>query len=185
MGQDVLKKNRSNLYIDGKRVFLREIQLSDVNKNYYSWMKDPEVVKYTESRFEKWSLEKIKDFVIQTKKSNDYLFFAIISKDRDKHIGNVKIGPINRIHNFADIGMIIGDKSFWNKGFATETLKLIVDYAFNKLKLHKLTAGIYANNISSIKAFEKAGFLIEGVRKKQYFYNDNYIDCVLVGIINK
>lgn len=80
------------------------------------------------------------------------IYSAIISKDGDKHIGSNKIGPINRINNFADVGLIIGDKSFGNKGFATEALKLIVDYAFNKLKIRKLTAGIYANNIGSIKA---------------------------------
>ena len=185
MGQDELKKHRPNLYIYGKRIFLREVQLSDASKNYCDWLNDPEVNKFLESRFEKWSIKKIKIFITNIKKTSNDLFYAIISRDEGKHIGNIKIGPINKNHNYAEVGILIGDKSSWNKGFATEALKLIVDYAFNKLKIHKLNAGIYANNISSIKAFEKAGFLIEGVKKRQYFYNGTYIDCVLVGIINK
>ena len=94
-----------------------------------------------------------KKFYYQYKKTSDDLFYAIISRDKDKHIGNIKIGLINKNYNYAEVGILIGDKSSWNKGFTTEALKLIVDYAFNKLKIHKLTVGIYANNIGSINAF--------------------------------
>jgi len=184
MGQDEMRKNKKcNLFIDGKRIYLREIRLSDVNRNYCDWMNDPEVTQYTESRFENWSLRKLKDYVRKIKSSPDCIFFAIISKHNNKHIGNIKIGPIDKNHNFADVGIIIGEKSFWGKGFATEAIKLVVDYAFNKLNLHKLTAGVYANNIGSIKAFKKAGFSIEGVRKKHYLYKGNYIDATIMGII--
>ena len=61
----------------------------------------------------------------------------------------------------------------------------MVDYAFKKLKLNKLTAGAYANNIGSVKAFKNVGFLIEGIRKRQYLYNKKYVDGVLLGCIKK
>lgn len=181
----IKKGIKSNVNIKSKSIYLREIQLSDVNKKYYNWMKNAEVTQYLESRFENWSLRKLKDYVRRIKNNPDYIFLAIISKDKNRHIGNIKLGPISRIHNFADVGIIIGQKLFLGKGIGSEAISIVVDYAFNKLNLHKLTAGAYAKNIASIKAFEKAGFSVEGIRKKQYLYNGKYIDGILLGIVRK
>lgn len=180
-----MRKVRYNLFIEGKNICLREIQISDVKKNYYNWMRDPEVNQYLESRFEKWSVRRLKNYVKEIKINRDNFFWAIILKETGRHIGNIKLGPINCRHGFADLGIIIGEKPYWGKGFATEAITLVADYAFKKLKLNKLTAGAYTNNIGSIKAFKNAGFFIEGIRKKQYLYNGNYVDGVLLGCIRK
>ncbi|HUU40778.1 MAG TPA: hypothetical protein VMW42_07550, partial [Desulfatiglandales bacterium] len=57
------KHSKDNLLVGGERIYLREIRLSDANKNYRDWMNDPKVNKYLESRFEKWSIKKLKDYV--------------------------------------------------------------------------------------------------------------------------
>lgn len=178
-----MKKSKD--FIEGDNIYLRKLRKSDVDSNYCNWMNDPEVNQYLESRFEKWSIKKLEDYVTKIQDNPDYVFLSIILKDENRHIGNIKIGPINQIHKFADVGLIIGERSFWGRGLATEALKLIVDYAFNTLNLHKLTAGAYADNIGSIRAFEKAGFLIEGIKKKHYLYNGDYIDGVLLGVFRK
>lgn len=175
----------SNLFIEGKNICLREIQISDVKKNYYNWMRDPEVNQYLESRFEKWSVRKLKSYIREIKINRNNFFWAIIHKESGKHIGNIKLGPVNCRHGFADLGIIIGEKLYLGKGFATEAITLVVDYAFKKLKLNKLNAGAYANNIGSVKAFKNAGFLIEGIQKRQYLYNKKYVDGVLLGCIKK
>jgi len=179
------RENKALLRIDGRQIYLREICFSDANKNYCRWLNNSQVNKYLESRFERWSSEKLKDYIKEIKRDNNHLFLAIIEKEGEKHIGNIKLGPINRQHKFADIGVIIGDKDYWGKGFASEAIKLITDYAFCTLKLHKLTAGAYKNNVGSIKAFKKNGFSIEGVRKNHYFYKSKYVDAVLLGILRK
>lgn len=172
-------------FIEGKNICLREIQISDAKKNYYNWMRDPEVNQYLESRFEKWSVRRLKNYVKEIKINRDNFFWAIILNETGGHIGNIKLGPVNRKHGFADLGIIIGEKPYWGKGFATEAITLVADYAFKKLKLNKLTAGAYANNIGSVKAFKNAGFLIEGIQKRQYLYNKKYVDGVLLGCIKK
>ena len=55
------------------------------------------------------------------------------------------------MHRFADIGIIIGDDAYWGRGFASEAIKLVISYAFDRLKLHKLTAGCYATNAGATK----------------------------------
>ena len=81
--------------------------------------------------------------------------------------------------------MTIGEKSLWGQGLGTEAIILVKDYAFRELKLNKLTAGAFSNNIASIKGFKKAGFFIEGRRKRYYFYNGGYVDSILMGCLKK
>lgn len=181
----MLKFKDTDLIIKGKRIYLREIRISDANQNYLNWMRDYEVNRYLESRFQSWTIKKLKAFIKKIKNNPDYIFWAVILKENGRHIGNIKLGPIDSNHGFGDIGIIIGEKAYWGKGLATEAIKLAVSFAFNKLKLHKLTAGSYVNNIGSIKAFENAGFFLEGIRKKQYFYKGRYKDSVLLGIVRK
>ena len=99
-----------------------------------------------------------------------------MSKKSDTHIGNIKLGAINRCHNFADISLFIGDQKCWGYGYALEAILLLCDFAFEQLHLNKLMAGCYGNNIGSKKAFEKAGFNQEGILKKFYLCNDTYVD---------
>src|SRR3990167_8080420 len=101
---NIIKNKKNNLIIEGQRIFLREINLSDANRNYCSWMNDAKANQYLESRFEKWTIKKLRSYINKVKQNPDYLFLAIVTKDKNRHIGNIKIGPINRIHKFADIG---------------------------------------------------------------------------------
>jgi len=180
-----MRKKDKCSYIEGENLYLRKIKLSDVNGKYLGWMNDGEVNQYLESRFEKWSINKLRDYIGSINKNPDYVFLGIFIKDTDRHIGNIKLGPINKYHKFADIGIIIGDKDCWGKGFASEAIRLITDYAVHTLKLHKLTAGAYVNNVGSVKAFKKAGFRVEGIRAKHYLYKGEYIDAAVLGIVRR
>lgn len=180
-----MSSNFHNHYIEGEKIYLREIRTDDVNENYYRWMNDEEITAYTESRFKPQSIEQLKEYVAKIYGDSNSIFLAIIDKDTDKHIGNIKLGNINWIHRFGDIGIIIGEKSFWGKGYGSEAIKLLTVYSFNKLNLHRIWAGCYELNKGSIAAFKKIGFKEEGILRKQYFYNGKYIDGVILGITNE
>ena len=79
--------------------------------------------------------------------------------------------------------LLVGDKNQWGKGYATEAIKSITNFAFDKLGLHKLTAGCYADNIGSIKSFKKVGFFNEGNWKDHYNSNGEYVDRVCLAIL--
>lgn len=167
-------------FIEGNRIYLREVKAEDVNESYYRWMNDDDITHYTESRFYPYSKEQLRNYVNTLDGRTDSVFLAIIEKESQCHIGNIKLGNINWIHRRADIGIIIGDKQCWGKGYASEAICLLSDYAFQKLNLHKVWAGCYIDNIASIKAFEKAGFEREGVQKRHAFYAGKYVDVVLM-----
>jgi len=153
--------------ISGNKVSLRLVTLEDCTQEYVSWLEDPEVNKYLETRWSKQTLETIKDFVSGIRNSSDSYLFAIIENQSRKHIGNIKIGPVNKNHSYADTSYFIGDKSSWGKGYATEAIRLVTGFGFEKLGLHRLQAGLYESNIGSERCLIKAGYSFEGCMKKQ------------------
>jgi [ribosomal protein S5]-alanine N-acetyltransferase len=178
-------KKLDKKYLQSERIYLREVRLEDVNDDYYNWLNDPEINSYLETRFIPQSKENILEYVRKMNGKSDEIFLAICRKSDGKHIGNIKIGPINWYHRFADVSIILGDKSSWGKGFASESIKLINEFAFKGIGLHKLRAGCYEDNIGSIKAFEKAGYKIEATFKDYLFFNGSYQNLVVLIATNK
>jgi RimJ/RimL family protein N-acetyltransferase len=172
-------------YMLGERIYLREVRLTDVNQDYCRWMNDPEVTKYTESRFSSYEIDSLTESVRQKLADCNSVFLTIMRKDTEQHIGNIKLGHIDWPHRLADIGVMIGDKECWGNGYATEAISLVVQFAFQELNLHKLTAGFYAANKGSERAFLKNGFVVEGIRKRHRFCEGNYVDTVLLGLLNE
>ncbi|WP_373032491.1 GNAT family N-acetyltransferase [Sulfurovum sp.] len=167
------------------RLYLNSLTEDFISEQYLRWMNDPEVLQFTESRWAKYNIDDLKLFVKNINKSpKDYLFGIFIT-ETGQHIGNIKIGNINDQHKFADLGIIIGDKEEWGKGYATESIKLAVDYAFSKLKLYKVTAGVYINNSGSIKALKKVGFEECGRHIKHCVFDSDRVDTLTLEIINK
>lgn len=167
----------------GQRIYLRRLTEEDASEDYVRWMNDPDINQYLESRFYTHTIESTKAFIRSVTNDNNYQF-GIFVKETGKHIGNIKIGSINHYHRSADIGFLIGEKSFWGKGIATEAIGLATDFGFNQLKLHKLWGGLYAPNIGSFRAFQKNGYEQEGVKKSQYLSNGVFVDDIMFGKVN-
>jgi RimJ/RimL family protein N-acetyltransferase len=165
--------------LQSEHLQLKTLTYKDVTQKYVDWMNDPTVNQYTESRFAKHTIESVIQYVKDISgSSNDFMFG--IYKD-NSHIGNIKLN-VNRQHDLGDIGLIIGDKNEWGKGYATESIRAITDYGFKTHGLNKIMAGIYSNNIGSIKAFIRAGYEQEAKLSNQYKYNSEYIGSVMMSI---
>lgn len=178
------REDQNHWLISGDRINLRKVKESDVKNNYHRWMNDSQVTRFLEHGVQTYTIESLHEYVKDKNKDNSNFFLAIIIKDGNQHIGNIKLGPINWVHRHGDIGIIIGEKEQWGKGYATEAISLVVKYAFDNLNLHKITAGCTELNLGSMKAFQKNGFEIEGVRKKQFSWKGRYINGILFGLIN-
>lgn len=169
--------------IETERLYLREVTRSDVGERYHSWLNDPETNQFLEVRHSPVDMEDILEFVTSMKNNKAIFFLAICLKNSREHIGNIKLGPIHPVHRFAEVSLLIGNKDCWKKGYATETLTALADFAFDTLKLNRLFAGAYDENKGSIKAFENSGFKKEGVFRKMRYYKGRYVDQVMMGRI--
>ena len=153
-------------------LFLKKLDpQKNIKKKYQKWMNDPEVHKYTEQRYKKYSLKDIKKFVKEKNKSKTEFLFGIFLKKNKilNHIGNIKLGPINFIHLTAEISYFLGEKDLWGKGYTTIAIKKIINIA-RKKKLKKLKAGFYETNKGSKKVLEKNGFILEGKFKSEMIH---------------
>ena len=178
-------KLKKNIKLTSNRIILRPLNIYDDIKRYYSWLKDPSITEFLEVRHLHMSKNKIIDFIHNQYNSPNNILFGIFVKDTNEHIGNIKIGPINFTYLRTELGIIIGEKNFWKKGFASEAINMIEEYCFNNLKLNRITASICSPNIASIKTFKKCNYKIEGVLKKFWIINHKFADEIIMAKYNE
>lgn len=164
------------ILLPGEKIFLRPVTMQDVSAEYCAWLNDPEINRYLETRFAVQTLASVRSYVETAISASDSIFLAIIGKATNLHIGNIKLGPILPYHRRSEISFFIGDKRCWGKGYATEAVRLLTEYALCELALVKVTAGCYSTNLGSKRVFEKLGYEQEAVFKKQYFSEGAWVD---------
>lgn len=168
-----------NSRLETDRLYMIPVSDQHCNQVYLSWLNDPEITRYLETKSS--TLQQLKDYV-KRKQLTDDLFLAVHLKSNDKHIGNIKIEAINKTHSFAEYGILMGDKSEWGKGYAHEATVAILTYAFNDMSLRKINLGVVAEHLSAVKLYEKIGFKVEGTLKKHGYYEGDYKDCLRMAI---
>lgn len=148
--------------IQSSRIVLRCLSDTDVTETYLGWLHDSSVNQFLELRFAPpGTLSALRKFIKKVNQSDDELLFGIFLREGPTHIGNIKLGPINFPHSRAHIGIMIGEKSYWGRGLATEAIVLLSGLATSGLGLSRIYAGCYESNVGSRRAFERAGFSLE------------------------
>jgi ribosomal-protein-alanine N-acetyltransferase len=167
------------LRIDGKRIYLRDHQASDLDV-YHSWLSDPVVAKYL-----KWRASTREESFIQLAEAlreNDRnprtkYFFAIVLHENDRIIGDAgfTIESQGESGGIANLGYFLLQE-YWGKGYATEATGLMIRYCFTALGLHKVTAGCDAENRASERVMQKCGMKREAYRKKHFLLDGKWRD---------
>lgn len=171
--------------IYSEHIVLRTLQSDDATPVYLGWLSDPAINAYLETRFSPPKLvSDLAAVIADANTSLHTLMLGIFLQENGRHIGNIKLGPIDWNHKVGDMGFLIGDKEQWGKGYASKAIALLSDYAFEQLGLAKLTAGCYAENEGSRRALLKAGFVEEGRRLSQWVVAGCRQDGVLMGRVN-
>lgn len=164
------------------RLILEPLSQKHVSERYLSWLNDPEVYRYLESGGN-YTMSQLIDYVVDAEKKDIY-FWAISLKENKKHIGNIKIDPIQTRHQTGEYAIMMGDQAEWAKGYAQEASLKIIDFAFSTLQLRKITLGVVQNNTSAVKLYEKLGFMTEGIYKQHGFYDGKYCDVLRMALFN-
>lgn len=167
--------------IESERLRLRPVTVDDADGPYLDWLNDPTVNQYLESRFTVHTRQGLRSYIEAQTEDPKVHFFAIITNHDGRHVGNIKLGPVESVHRRGDIGILLGDSAVWGQGYATEAIQALAAWAFRTLGIEKLTAGAYRPNVGSVKAFERAGFHVEAVRRAHYRTDDGEaVDGVLL-----
>ena len=167
----------------GERVVLRCVTESDCHEHYLGWLEDPEVNRYLETRHTRQSLDTIRQFVVEMFHSEANHLFAILDAEDGLHVGNIKVGPVNGHHRFADVSYFIGERSRWGRGLASDAIRVVTRFGFERLELHRLQAGVYASNQGSSRALERAGYQLEGTFREALRSDEGWEDLHRFGIL--
>lgn len=126
----------------------------------------------------------IRDSIKHSENGEKYAF-GIFLKDTDELIGDISLsGVIHGALENAMMGYAL-DKNHNGKGYMTEAARLVVKFAFDELKLHRIEAGAMPRNIGSIRVLEKAGFISEGISRKNVKINGKWEDHAFMAIVSE
>ena len=165
--------------ITGETISLRPLEVRHLEKTL-EWANDPELMRLlnragpvSTSEHQRWfaSLEERKDCI----------YFAIETNAHSIHVGNIWLWNIEPRHRRAELRIVIGNDNFTGKGAGTEAINSLCNYAFKQLNLHKVYAYVLTINPRARRAFEKAGFVLEGTLREDRWTGDGYNDVYLLG----
>lgn len=162
--------------LKGKNIFLRAIEPEDATK-VMLWENNPENwrVSGTEAPY---SMHGILEYInsIQNFRQSGEQRLMICKQENKEAIGTLDLFEANFRHGRAGIGILIGEDTEKGKGYAKESLELLIEYAKVFLGFHNLTANVLEDNTSSIGLFESAGFELVGTRKEWFFDHGKWIN---------
>jgi RimJ/RimL family protein N-acetyltransferase len=168
----------------GERIYLNEIRQTDITDDVMKWFEDEDLMRFYTSSRQKITKDKLLHSIEDGKAKGNLFTFGIFTIEDDTLIGTIKLGPIDQVQKTSDLVTLIGNRNFLGKGLSVEAIKLGNKLAFTEFDIRKLYGGMYESNIPSIKAYTRAGWLIEGRLKGFYWVENRNEDRLLVGCFN-
>jgi RimJ/RimL family protein N-acetyltransferase len=152
----------------GRRIQIRRKKLSDAKEDY-AWQTDPELAKLDaavplEMTYQKYLSEY--GFELSYPNANRYEF-AVDTLDGE-HIGNCVYYNINPSEGQTEVGIMIGNREYWNQGYGPEIMNSLLDYVFDNIKLNRIYLTTLTWNVRAQKCFRKCGFKEEGLIERDH-----------------
>lgn len=169
--------------IYGERVRLRAIEREDIPR-FLRWFNDPEVRRYL-AMYRPLSRAEEERWVDSLLTRREDIVFAIEVKEGEGwvHIGNVGLHRIDWKNRVATLGIVIGERGYWGKGYGTEAVKTMLRYAFGELGLNRVELETYSFNPRAQRCYKRAGFRREGVRRQALYREGEFHDVITMGIL--
>lgn len=163
-------------------IILRCLEPKDV-KCLYEYRNDCEVTQYLGGFSSGYSEKDLQEWIEFHRNRNDEIIWAIAEMDGDVCIGHVGFYNIDHRIRSAEIAIMIGEKSFWNKGIGKRVVSTVVEYGFKQLNLHRMYLSSLKNNERAINLYKKLGFKCEGTIRDGQYRDGQYMDIVMMGIL--
>lgn len=166
--------------LKGKKIILKPIEVSKA-RIYLDWIQDPTINKFLHNDGKGFDLKKEKEWVKKVRQGKDEFTWSIYTKS-GQLIGNTSL-RINKKNKKADFGIVIGEKDEWSKGYGADTLKIVLRFAFNKLKLNRVELSVFKENISGKKCYTRCGFKKEGIKRQSVVVEGKFMDEIIMGLL--
>jgi RimJ/RimL family protein N-acetyltransferase len=179
-------KAMNNNLFQGELIRLTSADPEALGKNFSRWNRDSEYRRLLDTEHAQlWSEKKFKEWIEKDldKEPQTDFFFDICTLEEDQVIGFIGLADIQWTHGDAWVGIGIGDRENWGRGFGTDAMRVILRYAFTELNLFRVTLGVFAYNPRAIHSYQKAGYTVEGIERGFLFRDGERADGLIMGIL--
>lgn len=176
--------------IIGNRVILRPFENQDIEP-MITILNEPELKKLTGSvtndrdaniEMDEDERKRVEDWYKSRNDQTDRLDLAIVMKDTNHIIGELVFNEYDECTNNVNFRVLISH-SYLNRGLGSEAIQLFVQYGFEELCLHKISLEVFSFNPRAERVYTKIGFKLEGIKREDFKYNDEYIDTKIYGLL--
>lgn len=167
-----------------ERLRLRAPERSDLPL-FVTWLNDEEVINGLTIVYPLGSEEEAHWFDTMLQQPPEMHPFVIEAKDGEtwKPIGNCGFHDVDWRNSNAELGIFIGDKTYWNNGYGAEAIRLLLKVGFETMNLHRIWLRVQGNNARAIHCYEKVGFVHEGRKREAEYKNGRYHDMILMSVL--
>ena len=170
--------------IYGDRVRLRHVEREDLPR-FVDWLNDPDIrqglmlyLPLSMAEEEQWF-----ENMLKTPRDERPLVIEARSGESWRMIGNSGFHNLDWRSRNAELGIFIGDKSYWGQGYGTEVMRLLLHHGFTTLNLHLIYLRVYEDNKRAIRSYEKAGFVHDGRLRQAIYKGGEYVDLVYMSVL--
>jgi len=158
------------------RLNLRPFKAVDINSSYLGWLNDPEVMRFSNQRFEKHTVESCTAYLASfTGCSNCFLLIELLEDQRP--IGTATVYRNNQ-HGTADIGLMVGERRCWGQGYGREAWQAVLEALMGEVGMRKVTGGTARPNRAMVRIMEQSGMVLEAVRVGQEIIEGELVDLL-------
>ncbi len=169
--------------LHGSRVWLGALNTADAAV-IARWEQDSEYLRLMDSSPARPRSEaEILRWLESANKSRSEHTFAIRLLETDELIGWAQFDGIDWVHRTSALGIGIGPRQYWDRGYGTEAMRLLLDFAFNELNLHRVFLTVFSYNLRAIHVYEKLGFTLEGRHREHLERDGQRYDMLLYGLL--
>jgi RimJ/RimL family protein N-acetyltransferase len=167
----------------GKLVRLRRYEKEDLDR-VLGWINDREITRFLSARYP-FSRAQEEDWIDRVSKQppSEGLSLAIELLSDSRHIGSIGLHEVRWEDRHTTLGIVIGEKDCWGKGYGTDAIVTLLRFAFNEMNLHRVTLDVLTDNDRAIASYRKCGFVPEGTLRQAYYQEGRYKDLLTMGVL--
>jgi diamine N-acetyltransferase len=168
-------------FLIGERVYLRPLEASDLAL-LRQWANDPDIRALT-GEVLPMSQAGADEFLERVRTERDRVWLVVVVKETGQVIGEAGLLRMFHAWRTTDLTLIVGDKAAQGRGYGTEAIVLLLDYAFGHLNFHRVAVGVVGFNDRALRFYEKVGFRREGIQRDGYYWQHRYHDFVMMSLL--
>lgn len=112
-----------------------------------------------------------------------YLVIETLDTPEPVAIGAIELRQVSPEHRSADVGILVGDRAYWGRGYGTDAMRALCRFAFEEMDLNRIELHVLEMNTRAVRSYERVGFVVEGRQRQDAYLGGHYYDSLVMGLL--